>query len=478
MATVYAATHRNSKRFAVKMLHPELSLRADLRARFLREGYVANQVQHGGAVAVLDDDVAEDGSAFLVMELLEGATAEEVWEQHGQRLPLDAVLAIGDQVLEVLASAHERGIVHRDIKPANLFLTSEGQLKVLDFGIARLRDAASSAATHTGMVMGTPAFMSPEQALANPSDIDAQSDVWAVGAVLFTLLSGRLVHEAANAQQILIRVATTPAPSLDRVVPGVRKEIVRLIDLALVFDKTERWKTAVAMRLALRTTAQEVIGGNPSRHCLDALLKSRSPGHVPAALAEATSRRAGQRGVEPTQNDPVPTVQVTEAWITQPSPAGGAARLVGLTTAEPVSQDSSRASPRRRRSVVLVTAGIAVASIAIIAMAILVNGRRTNRGEMNVPTAGSAPTVATTATATPPDTKPLDSGSSSIPVEQLPQVPMPGTSKPSLNTSPVQSVAPAATSAIPAPRPSPKPNCNPPYDFDSQGNKRWKVQCL
>ena len=195
MAVVYAATHRNQKRFAVKVLHTELSMRQDIRARFLREGYAANTVDHPGAVAVLDDDVSEDGAAFLVMELLEGASVEHLWEKHGYTLPVGAALTIAHQLMEILAAAHAKAIVHRDIKPANLFVTREGQLKVLDFGIARVRDAAISGAqaTGTGLVLGTPAFMSPEQALAKSQEIDARTDVWAAGATLFTLLSGRNV---------------------------------------------------------------------------------------------------------------------------------------------------------------------------------------------------------------------------------------------------------------------------------------------
>src|SRR6202044_1058202 len=103
MATVYAATHRNKKKFAIKMLHPELSHRENIRTRFLREGYVANSVEHPGAVAVLDDDVAEDGSAFVVMELLQGAAVDEVWARHGKRVPLALAISIGDGLLEVLA---------------------------------------------------------------------------------------------------------------------------------------------------------------------------------------------------------------------------------------------------------------------------------------------------------------------------------------------------------------------------------------
>src|SRR5580704_6304980 len=144
MAVVYKATHRNHAEFAVKMLHPELSIREDIRSRFLREGYTANAVKHAGAVRVVDDDVAEDGAAFLVMELLDGISAEDLWFECERRIPLRAVIAIAHQLLDVLASAHDKSIVHRDIKPANLFVTRLGDVKVLDFGIARLRDSSGA----------------------------------------------------------------------------------------------------------------------------------------------------------------------------------------------------------------------------------------------------------------------------------------------------------------------------------------------
>src|SRR5450432_1672925 len=106
MAAVYKATHRNQAEFAVKMLHPELSLREDVRTRFLREGYAANSVKHPGVVRVVDDDVAEDGSAFLVMELLDGLSCEELVEKHGGRLPSAAASTMILQLLEILAAAH------------------------------------------------------------------------------------------------------------------------------------------------------------------------------------------------------------------------------------------------------------------------------------------------------------------------------------------------------------------------------------
>jgi serine/threonine-protein kinase len=260
MATVYVAKHRNRKVFAIKMLHADLSTRETMRTRFLREGYVANSVEHAGAVAVLDDDVAEDGSAFLVMELLDGAPVDEIWMEHERRVPAAIVLSIADATLDVLASAHERGIVHRDLKPANLLVTCEGELKVLDFGIARLRDERGGGGTATGAMLGTPAFMAPEQALGKTAEIDAQTDLWAVGATLYTLLSGVLVHDGDNAQQLLVAAATKPAPRLSTVAPHVPAEVAAVIDRALAFDKADRWPSAAAMREALQAASTAALG--------------------------------------------------------------------------------------------------------------------------------------------------------------------------------------------------------------------------
>jgi serine/threonine-protein kinase len=176
MAAVYSATHRNGNRVAIKLLHLELSLDADARDRFRREGYVANKVGHVGAVAVLDDAEAEDGSIFLVMELLEGLSLADLSEQTVDcRLELRQTLSISDQLLDVLTAAHRAGIVHRDIKPENVFITHEGRVKLLDFGIAKLREGESSFKTRTGNAMGTPAFMAPEQAAGRWSEVGPHS---------------------------------------------------------------------------------------------------------------------------------------------------------------------------------------------------------------------------------------------------------------------------------------------------------------
>jgi serine/threonine protein kinase len=254
MAAVYAATHRNGKRVAVKVLHAEFSHDDEVRTRFLREGYAANTIQHDGAVSVLDDALASDGSAFLVMELLEGETVEQRWEKRGYRLPVTEVLFIVDQLLDVLAAAHEKNVIHRDVKPENLFVTRAGVLKVLDFGIARVfeRKQTRDTSTRAGMVMGTPAFMAPEQARARWDEVDGRTDLWAVGATMFTLLSGHQVHEAESSHEQLIMSATEPARRLGTAAPDVPEAVASIVDRALSFDRDDRWPDARTMQHAVR----------------------------------------------------------------------------------------------------------------------------------------------------------------------------------------------------------------------------------
>jgi len=253
MAAVYVGVHRNSKRAAIKVLHPELSVDPDIRARFLREGYVANTVGHPGAVRVDDDDVTEDGSVFLVMELLDGETVDARWNRKARRLDQAEVLWIGEQVLDVLDLAHRKGILHRDIKPENLFITRDGLLKVLDFGIARLREPDGGATTtRSGASMGTPAYMAPEQARGRWDEVDVRTDLWAVGAVLFALLTGRRVHEADTANEALAKAMTEPARPIRELCPDVPESVAVVIDRALTYPKRRRFGSAAEMRDALR----------------------------------------------------------------------------------------------------------------------------------------------------------------------------------------------------------------------------------
>ncbi len=247
MAVVFRATHRNQAELAVKVLHPKLARVNGVRQRFLREGYAANSVKHKGAVLVLDDDVDDDGSTFLVMELLHGQSCELIWQRRGGTFPLKSALTVAHEALDVLSSAHARGIVHRDIKPANLFVTKAGALKVLDFGIAKVLDAVSAQSTGR-LPIGTPAFMSPEQALGESDQVGPKTDIWAMGATLFSLLSGELVHDAPTAHEILVKTATQKPRSLATVAPFLAKEVIELVDKALAVDPAARWQTAEEMR--------------------------------------------------------------------------------------------------------------------------------------------------------------------------------------------------------------------------------------
>jgi len=354
MAVVYAATHRNRKKFAVKVLHEELSVRSDIRDRFLREGYVANSVDHPGVIVVLDDDVDSSGCAFLVMELLEGVGVDTLSEGMTKRLPVQVALSIAHQLLDVLEAAHAKEIVHRDIKPANLFVLADGGVKVLDFGIARLHDLTSGIkSTRAGALLGTPAFMAPEQAMAHGGEIDARTDLWAVGATLFTMTAGQFVHPGENGRQMLIRAATLPARSLRSVVPEVPDPVVDLVAKALEFEKDARWSSAASMRDEV-ARVREALFGSDGREALKSYVK--------------TAHRA------------------METHPTEPSPLGSSDRGgpgenagetlasvapsdVATTTAKPISAPRSptlpRPPPRRTLAVLGVTAAGLVAAVSL-----------------------------------------------------------------------------------------------------------------
>ncbi len=265
MACVYAATHRNQKRAAVKMLHREFSTDAAIRQRFLREGYLANSVGHRGVVTVDDDDVAEDGTAYTVMELLDGETLEQRWRRKGQRLPLEEALAVADQVLDALAAAHEKGVVHRDLKPENLFLTRDGVVKLLDFGIGRLKELKGvSSTTVSGAAMGTPAFMAPEQARGRWDEVDGQTDLWALGATLFTLLTGAHVHEGQTVNETLAMAVSQPARAIRTLRADLDQRAAALIDRALSYAKPQRFADARAMQAEVRLAYAALAQGDVS----------------------------------------------------------------------------------------------------------------------------------------------------------------------------------------------------------------------
>ncbi|HYQ30849.1 MAG TPA: serine/threonine-protein kinase, partial [Polyangiaceae bacterium] len=259
MAVVYAVTHlRNTARLAVKVLHADSVLKGHVRARFVREGKVANSVNHPGAVQMIDDGVAEDGSPYLVMEHLNGVSVADI---GSRAIALSAALNIAYQVLDVLRAAHENGIIHRDIKPANLFVLRNGRIKVLDFGISRLHDGADPFdSVASGSVMGTPFFMAPEQARADSGEVDARTDLFAVGATLFTLISGQYLYTGDDARQVMIQAATQPARSLASVASGMPQAVIDLVAKAVAYDLAARWESAEAMQAAVSELHEALYG--------------------------------------------------------------------------------------------------------------------------------------------------------------------------------------------------------------------------
>ncbi|HLK36497.1 MAG TPA: protein kinase [Polyangiaceae bacterium] len=253
---VYSASHRNGRRVAIKVLRPELAADPRMRRRFLSEGYLAQRVGHPGAVSILDDDASDD-VVFLVMELLDGVGLDR-FRTDAARAPGE-VLFLMDQLLDILAAAHASGIVHRDVKPSNVLVTANGEVKLLDFGIARLRDRSSTLNhTQNDAVLGTPGFMAPEQARARWSAVDARTDLWAVGATMFWLLTGRRPHEAPSPQEAMIAAATSAAPAIQAVRADLPASLAAVVDRALAFDPDARWQSAADMRAGLRAVRAEL----------------------------------------------------------------------------------------------------------------------------------------------------------------------------------------------------------------------------
>ena len=265
MGTVYEALNTAiNKRVAMKFVDAETAQSKDSVARFQREAEAASAVESAHIVEIFDSGVADDGIPYIVMELLRG-------EDLGHRIKRCGRLEIGEsvhivaQILRGLHRAHEAGIVHRDLKPDNIFLVDrdddESFAKILDFGISKVQ-RQNGAPVHTltrqGTVLGTPFYMSPEQAQALP-DIDGRTDLWSVGAILFECLAGRPPYSGASYEQVIVNICMNDAEDVRAHNPAVPEAIARVIAKALARDRRERFSTAREVLEALKTATGGAI---------------------------------------------------------------------------------------------------------------------------------------------------------------------------------------------------------------------------
>ena len=252
MGAVFAATHKNNgTRAAIKVLHLAFAKSSEIKDRFLREGRIANRVDHPARVAVVDDGESSLGEPFLVMDLLEGMTFADLCRKTNGRLPVEKAMTVFDTVLDLLAKCHAIGVIHRDIKPANIFLTRAGPVRVLDFGVARMRENDPEVqATRAGVALGTASFIAPEQALGMEK-IDGRADLFSVGACFYASLTGERLHAAKTEAEEFVLAATQAAPSIARKAKDLPAEVCAFVDKALAYDKHQRFQTAEEMRSEL-----------------------------------------------------------------------------------------------------------------------------------------------------------------------------------------------------------------------------------
>ena len=280
MGVIYAAHDPViDRKVAIKLIRADLlsgDEQADYVARFQREARTAGRCTHPNIVAVYDFAVHE-GNPFLAMEYVEAGNLGQALAQSG-RFPVAEAVAIACQVLDALACAHGLGIVHRDVKPANILLLANGTVKMTDFGIARFD---SGDLTQAGSVIGTPSYMSPEQCRGDP--VDARSDVFSAGVVLYEMLSGERPFPGRNFAEIAHRLLSAPPPDIREKCDAVSVSLAAIIARALAKQPADRYASAADMAVALR----QLVPGAAVEHD-DRTVVARRRAEPSGDFAEAT----------------------------------------------------------------------------------------------------------------------------------------------------------------------------------------------
>lgn len=387
MGVVYRATRiLIGDEVAIKILHPE-QLDAQASGRFRREAQATARLKHPNAVSIYDFGVSTDGRQYLVMELVEGESLREV-SKRDRTLGLSAISDIVSQVCGALDEAHRCHIIHRDIKPDNIILntTPSGlRVKVLDFGIAKLRDETASHLTQTGSVMGTPHYMSPEQCLGE--ELDPRSDIYSLGIVVYELLCGRVPFNSPVSTAVVVQHVSQPAPSLHSLNPAVPLAIEAVVLHALEKSRDARPSTAGEFAEELRSA---LLGANIPAvpfAAIDPVVASSFP-QVIEANEETVERVSSPQSALPK------TVHLA-------SPHLGVSRTTGGTSPAALTTSVRRAVPYKY-------VGLAVAAVALIGFLIywLQPGARSIIQNNSTPESTPAETATSTITPASAETQP------------------------------------------------------------------------
>ena len=360
MGAVFLASHKRlaGKRVAIKILHTELE-DADVVARFKREAEIAAKLNHPNIVGVIDYNVAPDGMPYLVLDYLEGETLAQAIARGP--MALDQVLSIMRQVGSALAAAHRAGIVHRDLKPQNIFLVPteiDGRVveiaKVLDFGISKIR-GSQTVKTQEATLLGTPQYMAPEQALGQHTNVDERTDVFALGAIVYEMLSGKPAFSGASIPEVVFKVVyEQPAPLAQQAT--VSPAIAAAVDKAMAKASDERFATVAGFVEALTGQPLSVTRGQSA---VAAALAADSP----SGAKRVTSNEAFDRTMGPGASEVAP--------VAAPASVPGTLLGTGRPAIAPATPtvDVASAAPKPRRSagfaVAIALAGAAVAAGAV-----------------------------------------------------------------------------------------------------------------
>jgi serine/threonine-protein kinase len=420
MGMVVAATHLGlGTRVALKFLHAALATNPDVVERFAREARASAQLRGEHVCRVSDVGQFEDGTPYMVMELLDGQDLASVLRTHGP-LPANMVCDYVLQACLAIGEAHQLGIVHRDLKPGNIFLSvrTDGTplVKVLDFGVAKAPQEGNFSLTQTATVIGSPGYMSPEQ-LRSSKEADARSDIWSLGVTIYELVAGRQPWVAGSITELTLRIAMDPLPPLP---PTVPPGLATVIETCMQKDPAARYQDISALAAALAPFASH--GGHELAGGVSRVLRGSAPAFVPAQNAFGSA----------------PTVASTGGTST-PTTLRGAS---GVITPEP--------GRRSRKLAVMIGAAVGVgAAIVIVMLTARGGGPADPHASTNAP-AATTPTPATTpATAPATPTTATTATTPTAPTSSPPATTPPATTPPA--TTPPATTPPATAVTTPAP---------------------------